>query len=107
MKIHKASRHRFVFASLGVGVAILTLSASCFAQPNTSVDHSNAKSMGKKIIVDPKSQSLDFTGLSLEGEVNAPGEFYFQNRNQERFDDLTKKRLNFHREMMRDSVQSQ
>jgi hypothetical protein len=50
---------------------------------------------------------ISFEGLSLEGDLKAPGEFYFQNRNQERFDSLTKRRLHFHREMLRDSVQSQ
>ena len=60
----------------------------------------------KKKIVYAENQTLDFEGLSLEGELKAPGEFYFQNRNQERFDSLTKKRVNFRREMLRDSVQS-
>ena len=55
----------------------------------------------------PENQTLDFEGMSLEGELKAPGEFYFQNRNQERFDSLTKRRLNFKREMLRDSIQSQ
>lgn len=54
----------------------------------------------------PEGQTVDFEGLSLEGELKAPGEFYFQNRNQERFDSLTKRRLNFRREMLRDAVQS-
>ena len=58
----------------------------------------------KKIYLE--NQTLDFEGLSLEGELKAPGEFYFQNRNQERFDTLTKRRLNFRREMLRDSIQS-
>ena len=57
-------------------------------------------------IIYPDHQTIDFEGLSLEGELKTPGEFYFQNRNQERFDSLTKRRLNFRREMMRDSVQS-
>ncbi len=61
----------------------------------------------KRKIIYAEGQTLDFEGLSLEGELKTPGEFYFQNRNQERFDSLTKRRLNFHREMLRDSVQSQ
>jgi hypothetical protein len=61
----------------------------------------------KKVIqVIPQKQSLDFEGLSLEGELKAPGEFYFQNRNQERFDSLTRRRVDFRREMLRDAVQS-
>jgi hypothetical protein len=54
----------------------------------------------------PENQTIDFEGLSLDGELKAPGEFYFQNRNAERFDTLTKRRLNFRREMLRDSIQS-
>ena len=57
-------------------------------------------------VIYPENQTLDFEGLSLEGELKTPGEFYFQNRNQERFDSLTKRRLNFRREMLRDSIQS-
>lgn len=61
----------------------------------------------KKVkVVYKENQTLDFEGLSLEGELKAPGEFYFQNRNQERFDSLTKRRVHFRREMLRDSVQS-
>ena len=59
-----------------------------------------------KKVVYAENQTLDFEGLSLEGELKAPGEFYFQNRNQERFDSLTKRRVHFRREMLRDSVQS-
>ena len=59
-----------------------------------------------KKVVYAENQTLDFEGLSLDGELKAPGEFYFQNRNQERFDSLTKRRVHFRREMLRDSVQS-
>jgi hypothetical protein len=64
-----------------------------------------AKEPAKKVIY-PENQTIDFEGLSLEGELKTPGEFYFQNRNQERFDSLTKRRVNFRREMLRDSIQS-
>ena len=57
-------------------------------------------------VIYKENQTVDFEGLSLEGELKAPGEFYFQNRNQEQFDSLTKKRVNFRREMLRDAVQS-
>lgn len=69
-------------------------------------DAESKKPAGKTRVVYPQNQTLDFEGLSLEGELKAPGEFYFQNRNQERFDTLTKRRLNFKREMLRDSIQS-
>ena len=62
---------------------------------------------GKKVrIIMPENPSVSFEGLSLEGELKQPAEFYFQNRNQERFDSLTKRRTNFRREMLRDAVQS-
>ena len=57
-------------------------------------------------VIYKENQTVDFEGLSLEGDVKAPGEFYFQNRNQQQFDTLTKKRVNFRREMLRDAVQS-
>jgi hypothetical protein len=65
----------------------------------------NQKPDGKKVVYQ-EGQTIDFEGLSLEGELKTPGEFYFQNRNQDRFDSLTKRRVNFRREMLRDSVQS-
>ena len=65
-----------------------------------------AKPETKTKVIYKENQTLDFEGLSLEGELKAPGEFYFQNRNQERFDSLTKRRVHFRREMLRDSVQS-
>ncbi len=65
-----------------------------------------ASAQPKKKVVYAENQTLDFEGLSLDGELKAPGEFYFQNRNQERFDSLTKRRVHFRREMLRDSIQS-
>lgn len=57
-------------------------------------------------VVYPKHTELDFDGLAIEGEVKSPGEFYFQHRNEEKFDSLVKRRKNFHREMLRDAVLS-
>ncbi len=54
----------------------------------------------------PKKSNVDFEGLSLQGELRNPGEFYFQNRESERFDSLVKRRKNFHKEMLRDVVLS-
>jgi hypothetical protein len=73
------------------------------------VANSNAEEpKGKKVrIIYPENPQVNFgEGLSLEGELKQPAEFYFQNRNQERFDSLTRKRTNFRREMLRDAVQS-
>ncbi len=82
-------------------LVILTLFFSSFSWAQSKAA---PKPTPKKIYLE--NQTLDFEGLSLEGELKAPGEFYFQNRNQERFDSLTKRRLNFRREMLRDSIQS-
>jgi hypothetical protein len=75
------------------------------AEPDADAAGPGNKEPAKKVIY-PENQTIDFEGLSLEGELKTPGEFYFQNRNQERFDSLTKRRVNFRREMLRDSVQS-
>jgi hypothetical protein len=84
----------------------LFLSASALAADPDTNSAAAAPAKGKVKTIYPENQTLDFEGLNLEGELKAPGEFYFQNRNQERFDTLTKRRLNFRREMLRDSVQS-
>jgi hypothetical protein len=54
----------------------------------------------------PKSTKLDFEGVSIDGELKNPAEFYFERREQEKFDSLVKRRKNFHREMLRDAVLS-
>lgn len=80
------------------------LFALLFSSLASAETKAGSKPAPKKIYLE--NQTLDFEGLSLEGELKAPGEFYFQNRNQERFDSLTKRRVNFRREMLRDSIQS-
>jgi hypothetical protein len=60
----------------------------------------------KPRVIYPKRTDLDFEGLALQGEVRSPGEFYFQHRNEEKFDSLVKRRKNFHQEMLRDAVLS-
>lgn len=55
-------------------------------------------------VVYPKSTELDFEGARIEGEIRNPGEFYFQRRQEEKFDSLVKRRKNFHRELLRDVV---
>lgn len=88
---------------------VLLFSLNAMAAPKKQVKHTKPVPIAgepKKKIVYVENQTLDFEGLSLDGELKAPGEFYFQNRNQERFDSLTKRRVHFRREMLRDSVQS-
>ena len=97
-----------IFGSSGIAIADDQASPSPAATSKKASANSSAHSStdGKKKVIYQENQSLDFEGMNLEGELKAPGEFYFQNRNQERFDALTKKRVNFRREMMRDSIQS-
>ena len=92
---------RAVFFLMILGAASLSMAEETPSEGNTPV----RKEPVKKVIY-PENQTIDFEGLSLEGELKTPGEFYFQNRNQERFDSLTKRRVNFRREMLRDSIQS-
>ncbi len=61
----------------------------------------------KKVkIVYPKATKLQFEGLNIDGELKNPGEFYFQTRKQEKFNSLLTRRKEFHREMLRDVVNS-
>jgi hypothetical protein len=66
----------------------------------------SVQAQGAPKVVYQENTVIDLEGMNLEGELRAPGEFYFQNRSQERFDSLTKRRLHFRREMLRDSIQS-
>ena len=71
--------------------------------------NTNTKSVkGKKNtkVLYPDKTELDFEGTQIEGELRNPGEFYFQHRNEEKFDSLVKRRKNFHKEMLRDVVLS-
>ena len=61
------------------------------------------KGPGSRVVY-PKNSKVDFEGMSLQGEVRNPGEFYFQRRPEEKFDSLVKRRKNFHKEMLRDVV---
>jgi len=86
-------------------LSILALAGASLGSMKTWAQDAGHQDEPKKKVI-YKDTSIDFEGLSLEGELKAPGEFYFQNRDQNRFDTLTKRRLNFRREMLRDAVQS-
>lgn len=57
-------------------------------------------------IIYPKKGSVDLDAMGIQGELKSPGDFYFQRREEEKFDSLVKRRKNFHREMLRDAVLS-
>lgn len=86
---------------------ILFFVVSCDAQAAKAKGKPVRRGPQKKIIVVPQNEKIDFEGLSLEGEVKTPGEFYFKARDAEKFDDLSKRKPNFRREMLRDAVISQ
>jgi hypothetical protein len=58
-------------------------------------------------IVFPERTELDLDALDIDGELNRPGEFYFQQRDSEGFGSLVERRKNFHHQMLRDVVMSQ
>ena len=64
-----------------------------------------AKKPSKVIVQD--NQEITFEGRNLEGDLNSPGGFYVDVDPRQKFDPLTRKRRDFRREMLRDSIQSQ
>ena len=96
----------------GIFIVLLVLaSTQAFAQRRTqkkSVDvdrskYNAVKEEGKTVIYEKKT-TVDFDDSLIEGEVKNPNEFYYVHRNEEKFDKLVKRRPNFHKEMLRDTV---
>ncbi len=90
-------------------VYLTVVGAVAFAAGLAWSQHASAAETEKKSesrVVYPKKTDLDFTGMAVEGEMRNPGEFYFQHRDEQKFDSLVKRRPNFHREMLRDAVLS-
>ena len=57
-----------------------------------------------RTVVYKKRNVVDFDDALIEGEVKNPSEFYFVHRPEQQFGSLVKKRKNFHKEMLRDTV---
>lgn len=72
--------------------------------PNIPQVFSQENEGKKPRVVYPERTKLDFEGLSIQGELKNPGEFYFQKKEEEKFDFLVKRRMNFHKEMLRDVI---
>ncbi len=66
-------------------------------------EHNVVKEDGRTVIY-KKRNVVDFDDSLIEGEVRNPNEFYFVHRPEEKFGTLVKKRPNFHKEMLRDTV---
>jgi hypothetical protein len=85
-------------------IAWLALVAGFFYGFEASAQEDDVKTAPK--VIYKKNTRLDFDGVSLQGELKNPAEFYFERRDEEKFDSLVKRRKNFHREMLRDAVLS-
>lgn len=72
-------------------------------QLRNSADGNIVREEGKMVLY-KKRNVVDFDDALIEGEVKNPNEFYFVHRPEEKFGSLVKKRRNFHKEMLRDSV---
>ncbi len=66
-------------------------------------EHNVVKENGQNVIY-KKKNVVDFDDSLIEGEINNPADFYFVHRPSQNFGNLVKKRPNFHKEMLRDSV---
>jgi hypothetical protein len=69
----------------------------------TTHDGNIVREDGKNVLY-KKKNLVDFDDSLIEGEVKNPGEFYFVHRPEQNFGSLVKKRKNFHKEMLRDTV---
>lgn len=102
MELYRKVFFAMVLATIG-GLSF----AAGLAYSSLAADASEPSGKGKEPkVIYPKRTDLDFEGLKLQGELRSPGEFYFQHRNEEKFDSLVKRRKNFHQEMLRDAVLS-
>lgn len=71
-------------------------------RPSTK-DHNLIREDGRTVVY-KKRNVVDFDDALIEGEVKNPSEFYFVHRPEQQFGSLVKKRKNFHKEMLRDTV---
>jgi hypothetical protein len=99
--IYRVALSFFILSIIGAAA----FAAGMYWSTRASADDS-APAKTKPRVVYPGKTELDFEGTQIEGELRNPGEFYFQHRNEEKFDSLVKRRKNFHQEMLRDVVLS-
>lgn len=100
IKVNSYSKILFFIFGLAL-VGAFSFGLGLFWSKNAHATESEKK---QPKVIYPKKTNLDFEGLKIEGEIRNPGEFYFQHRNEEKFDSLVQRRKNFHREMLRDVV---
>jgi hypothetical protein len=100
--IYRVALSFLILSAIGAAA----FAAGMYWSTRASADDSTTTSNKKPRVVYPGKTELDFEGTQIEGELRNPGEFYFQHRNEEKFDSLVKRRKNFHQEMLRDVVLS-
>lgn len=88
--------------------AVMILSKSAHAKPsrfrgNNSTASQNSAPKQPRVIYKQRN-TVDFDASLIEGDVKNPTDFYFVHRPQEKFGTLVKRRPNFHKEMLRDTV---
>lgn len=98
----------FVFVLSAIGGLAFAAGLVYAARSAHAAESSGARDSGAKAprVVYPKKSEIDLGEARIDGELRNPGEFYFQHRNEEKFDSLVKRRKNFHREMLRDAILS-
>jgi hypothetical protein len=93
-----------VIAAVAFTLGLFVARTSVAAEGSTGGALSKPAPIASPKVIYPKNAKVDLDGMSLQGEVRNPGEFYFQRRPEEKFDSLVKRRKNFHKEMLRDVV---
>jgi hypothetical protein len=89
-------------------LVILAIPDTAFGAPRKSrfrggKGHNVVREEGRTVIYKKRTE-VEFDDSLIEGEVKNPNEFYFVHRPEEKFGSLVKKRRNFHKEMLRDTV---
>jgi hypothetical protein len=97
----------FLLLTAFIGTSLAAPKNSRFRQGSevrhSTKEHNLVKEDGRTVVY-KKHNVVDFDDSLIQGEVKNPGEFYFVHRPEEKFGSLVKKRKNFHKEMLRDTV---
>ena len=89
----------------GVAITLFVITPAVFASSSDpSGKDSNVIHENGRTVIYKRHNVVDFDDSLIEGEVKNPSEFYFVHRPEEKFGSLVKKRKNFHKEMLRDTV---
>jgi hypothetical protein len=100
--------HHHIVALSGLAVFLLLASEPSHARQsrfrNKSVESRGQNQKAEPRVVYKQRNVVDFDSSLIEGDVKNPTDFYFVHRPQEKFGTLVKRRPNFHKEMLRDTV---